>query len=51
LTQVPSFKSEDEQPTLIKARSVDKLRPEDFGRRKLDMLSPAAIDAPIGKPF
>jgi hypothetical protein len=36
LTQIPSFKAED-QPTLSKVKSVDKLRPEDFGKKKPEL--------------
>lgn len=35
LTQIPSFKAEEEAPVLTKVKSMDRLRPEDFGKKKM----------------
>lgn len=37
LSQIPSFKIEEPTTTLSKVKSVDKLRPEDFGRKKPEL--------------
>jgi hypothetical protein len=36
LTQIPTFKNDD-QPVLSKVKSTEKLRPEDFGRKKPEL--------------
>lgn len=37
LTTIPNFKDTDGNPTLLKVKSLDKLKAEDFGKKKLEI--------------